>query len=132
MLNKYLEQLKNSKFKIGLLEEDIYFVLNQPKKINEKLNIFLRGMIDTINQLNDSIKKQDKVLAKSSLEELIDMLNLINEDFFNILQEKTKIDDVLINRHSLNEEETKEAFNNNKEEIKNLKETIQNSHLDLN
>jgi len=124
MLNKYLEQLKNGKLEIEILEQELYFVLNERKSLNNEMVEFLKNVLARIELLNNAILTQDKASAKKNLNNLIGMLNSMTLDFFNVLKQKEEIDLQLTNRYSLTEEETQKVFKGNEEEMNFLKEEI--------
>jgi len=84
-------------------------------------------MLLLIRKLNDSIVKQEKANAKKNLQDLIQMLNSMTLDFFNILKQKEAIDQQLTDKYSLTAEETLKVFETNEAEMKFLKDEITNN-----
>lgn len=132
MLNKYLEQLKERKLQIEVLEKEVFFVLNENSGLGKDRISFLHEMLATIKELNESIKKQDKGASKEKLNTLIKMLNSIDLEFFNILKGKEEIDKQLTDKYSLSPEDTLKVFEDNEKEMNNLKAELKKIGSDFN
>lgn len=124
MLNKYLEQLQNGKLQIEILEQEIYFVLNERRSLSQEMIEFLENLLSSIDALDKSIVTQNKAEAKNNLNNLIKMLNSMTLEFFNVLKEKEEIDLQLTEKYSLTPEETQKVFDGNEAEMNFLKDQI--------
>ena len=114
---------KNKEKKIGYINEKYIKMLEENKKLKDKLN---SKEYDNKEQLNNLIVENSKLKYE------IENLNNLNEEFKSKINEKDKIIEKLNNNINIQISELTEENKNLKNNINNLKITIKNLSKDKN